>query len=205
VSLRTLPSHPSLKSLKNQAKQFLRAHKAGKEEAYRRLLESHPRCLNLSLEAVKEIPCSHADALLVLAREYGFSSWVQLTEALEHPPSSLSADQDPFTNEPGWQWIMAPNLNHSLGTSGATGGEGCKVLYENKTTSDALSVHIAIGPELIIREWRLIALEAEGRRHILQEHGSTSSGFEFALLGYRLPYNEVPHGVIQYLGIEAAL
>jgi hypothetical protein len=27
MSLRTLPSHPSLKSIKNQAKQLLRAHK----------------------------------------------------------------------------------------------------------------------------------------------------------------------------------
>ena len=107
MPLRTLPSHPSLKSLKNQAKQLLRAHKAGREEAYRRLLASNPRCQHLDLASVKEVPLSHADALLVLALEYGFSSWTQLTDALDEPETP-SVEAGPFPSEPGWEWIDAP-------------------------------------------------------------------------------------------------
>ena len=204
MSLRTLPSHPSLKSLRNQAKQLLRAHRAGQEEAYRRLLAAHPRCQSLSLEAVKEFPLSHADALLVLAREYGFPSWSQLIDSFDRSPETPPTASESFASEPGWEWILAPSPDQPLGSSGGIGA-ACPMMYENEPTRDALSVHVAVGAEFICREWRLVALEAGGQRHVLKEHGSGGGGFEIALFGYRLPYSEVPHGAIQSLGIEAVL
>ena len=79
------------------------------------------------------------------------------------------------------------------------------MMYGNERSADGLSVHVAIGPELIAREWRVVGLEAGGQRHILKDSGSASDGFELALLGFRSPYSEVPHGTIQSLGIEAVL
>jgi ankyrin repeat protein len=70
-SVRTLPARPSLESLRKQAKTLARQVAAGAAQAVARA-----RAQLTSWEQ----PLSHRDALLVLAREYGFAGWKELRE-----------------------------------------------------------------------------------------------------------------------------
>ncbi len=71
----TLPSRPSLEHLKNQAKALLDEVRSPDREARARFEKSHPR-------PEKGKPAL-ADAQLVIAREYGFTSWPRLKTHVE--------------------------------------------------------------------------------------------------------------------------
>src|SRR5438132_13111259 len=71
---RDLPARPSLDSLRKQAKRLARDAQAGKGEAIARVHAQLPRA-NLSL--------SNRDAQLVVAREYGFAGWQDLTAEVQ--------------------------------------------------------------------------------------------------------------------------
>jgi ankyrin repeat protein len=70
---RTLPARPSLDQQKKLAKDLLRALRAGDPEAAARMRAELPDKAELSL----------TDAQYVLAREYGFASWRELTDQIE--------------------------------------------------------------------------------------------------------------------------
>jgi ankyrin repeat protein len=76
-----LPSRPNLEQLKKQAKDLLKACKAADADAVRRIRESHPDYLNFS--DIRPANFSLSDAQLVIAREYGFTSWSKLKEHVE--------------------------------------------------------------------------------------------------------------------------
>jgi ankyrin repeat protein len=65
----SLPAAPSLEQLRKQAKDLLRARRAGDEAAAARVAAHHPR---------PDEPLRLAGAQLVVAREYGFPSWPRL-------------------------------------------------------------------------------------------------------------------------------
>jgi hypothetical protein len=67
---RSLPARPSLESLRKQAKRLLREVTAGSADAIARV---RAQCPDIPL------PLSHRDAQLVIAREYGFSGWQDLS------------------------------------------------------------------------------------------------------------------------------
>jgi ankyrin repeat protein len=67
---RDLPARPSLDSLRKQAKRLARDAAAGNTEAVARVHAQLPRAT---------LPLSHRDAQLVIAREYGFAGWSDLT------------------------------------------------------------------------------------------------------------------------------
>lgn len=70
-ALRPLPPRPSLEFEHKEAKALLRRLRAGDLEALARARERHP--------AIDErVPIRLADAQLVIAREYGFTSWPKL-------------------------------------------------------------------------------------------------------------------------------
>jgi len=74
MSARALPTKPSLENLRKQAKDLLKALRAGDPGAAARLAESHPRWASAGgLEAPRL-----ADAQLVIAREHGLPSWPSL-------------------------------------------------------------------------------------------------------------------------------
>lgn len=79
---KSLPSRPSLEQLRNQAKDLLKAQKAGDAGANERVRQVHPRW---SGAAGSGSPpgISLSDAQLVIAREYGFSSWSKLKAHVE--------------------------------------------------------------------------------------------------------------------------
>ncbi|HZT43956.1 MAG TPA: hypothetical protein VFA07_17450 [Chthonomonadaceae bacterium] len=75
---RQLPANPSLKHLKNQAKDLLKAIRAGDEDATRRLEEQIPPHKHAFRQKNLPVRSTLADAQLVIAREYGFPSWPKL-------------------------------------------------------------------------------------------------------------------------------
>ena len=69
-----LPARPSLESLRKQAKKLARGVVAGDALAIARARAQMPQA---------ELPLSQRDALLVLAREYGFSGWQDLVREVK--------------------------------------------------------------------------------------------------------------------------
>src|SRR5215813_12460843 len=71
---RALPARPSLDSLRKQAKRLARDAAAGNGEAIARVHAQLPRAT---------LPLSNRDAQLVIAREYGFAGWSDLTAEVQ--------------------------------------------------------------------------------------------------------------------------
>src|SRR5436853_6329662 len=71
---RDLPARPSLDSLRKQAKRLARDIASGNGEALARVHAQLPRA---------KIPLSNRDAQLVVAREYGFVGWPELTAEVQ--------------------------------------------------------------------------------------------------------------------------
>ncbi len=71
---RDLPARPSLDSLRKQAKRLARDEAAGNGEAIARVHAQLPGA---------KLPLSNRDAQLVVAREYGFAGWSDLTAEVE--------------------------------------------------------------------------------------------------------------------------
>src|SRR6516225_10234332 len=69
MSASQLPEHPSLESLRKQAKKLARGIAAGDASAIARARARLPQA---------KLPLSQRDAQLVLAREYGFPGWQDL-------------------------------------------------------------------------------------------------------------------------------
>jgi ankyrin repeat protein len=90
---KSLPSRPNLEQLKNQAKDFLKAHDCGDAEALRRIQVSHPDYSGVSNAQIRAAKFSLSDAQLVIAREYGFASWPKLKD---HVESLLLETADPM-------------------------------------------------------------------------------------------------------------
>ena len=72
--VRDLPARPSLDSLRKQAKKLARDAAAGSSEAIARIQTQLPR---------GTLPLSNRDAQLVIAREYGFAGWADLTTEVQ--------------------------------------------------------------------------------------------------------------------------
>src|SRR5215472_17385302 len=69
-----LPAHPSLESLRKQAKKLARSIAAGEADAIARARAELPK---------SELPLSMRDAQLVLAREHGFRGWQDLIKEVK--------------------------------------------------------------------------------------------------------------------------
>lgn len=202
MSTRQLPPDVSLRSLKNQAKTLLHGHRSGSSEAVERFRSAHPRLNELDATGVAKEPLVLADALLVIAREYGFASWPKLLAA-------VTGEVGKLPGEPGWEWALWVPGDISLESSGCTGTETrsrsargqCAICWENRPEDGALAVTVAASGELVERHPRAIAFDEDAARQPL--HSSTSVwGNGLGLFSFRLPYSEVPHGTIVHLGVE---
>jgi Lon protease-like protein len=95
TSAKSLPANPNLANLKKRAKQLVRAHRAGNIEALDPRAAVEPPVQSSKLRQVARDPFSLCEAQLMLARQYGFSSWPKLSqhiEAIALDPSSESAE-----------------------------------------------------------------------------------------------------------------
>lgn len=73
-----LPDRPSLEYMRKEAKSLLRRMRAGDRDALERAYALHS-----PLEQIPDATLRLADAQLVIAREYGFSSWPRLVRYIE--------------------------------------------------------------------------------------------------------------------------
>jgi hypothetical protein len=91
-----LPHNPNLEYDKKQAKALLKAYQSGDTEAIERVRLFHPRLQNVpdSEKVISEFKLS--DAQLVVAREYGLSSWPQLKHWIETIQAGLDQQFDQF-------------------------------------------------------------------------------------------------------------
>lgn len=80
---KTLPSKPNLEYEKKQAKALLRAYQAQDAAALERVYAFHPRLQNGADKSIPPDRFKLSDAQLVIAREYGFSSWPHLKNQIE--------------------------------------------------------------------------------------------------------------------------
>jgi Ankyrin repeats (3 copies) len=85
VPTKPLPSRPDLRQLKRQARELLRAQRAGTLDAAQRIREFHPRYRDAGDDTIAVAPLKLGDALLSIAREYGFASWPRLRAYVEGP------------------------------------------------------------------------------------------------------------------------
>src|SRR5262245_60697375 len=80
---RGLPEQPHLDVPKREARELLADLKAGRPEAAERIRARHPKFKNVTDVARAGATFKLADAQLVLAREYGFSSWPEMKRRIE--------------------------------------------------------------------------------------------------------------------------
>ena len=79
MSVRRLPVRPDLDQLRRQAKELLRAYRAGDSQAITEWQQHHPS----ARPADERSEVKLADAQLVLARSYQASSWPRLVQSVE--------------------------------------------------------------------------------------------------------------------------
>ena len=80
-----LPEKANLEHLKKQAKQLLKEHKVGEQQACNRIKEYHSRFSKLSEMDIRGAKFTLQDAQLTIANEYGFTSWPKLVATINSP------------------------------------------------------------------------------------------------------------------------
>lgn len=93
-----LPSNPSLRQLRNQAKDLHQAYRAGEPNAIRRIGDLHPRFSGSSQAEIAAAEIVLADAQLVIARELGFDSWPKLNTHIESLSSRAPSGHELVTD-----------------------------------------------------------------------------------------------------------
>jgi catechol 2,3-dioxygenase-like lactoylglutathione lyase family enzyme len=88
---------PNLENLKKRAKTLVKQHRAGHYPVATRLRRGLSRFADLSDKAILAAPFALADALEVVAREEGFSSWANASrESKDMPkPKSITENDTP--------------------------------------------------------------------------------------------------------------
>src|SRR5688572_17570046 len=80
MSAQKLSDRPSLEFYKKQAKDLVKAFRAGDREAAERAQQHHPRFERRAVVADDIAQLTLADAQLVIAREHGCDSWPKFAE-----------------------------------------------------------------------------------------------------------------------------
>ncbi len=97
--VRSLPENPSLELDRKRAKSLLASLRDADSEALARLRTHHPRFRERGDEAISPDEPVLADAQLVIAREYGLSSWPQLTLRIKQMTASFADRLEAFLQE----------------------------------------------------------------------------------------------------------
>ncbi len=79
---RRLPKQPHLDVPKRQARELLNQWRLGDADAFDRIRKQHPKLHDSGDADLKSAVFRLSDAQLVVAREYGFSTWTQLKERI---------------------------------------------------------------------------------------------------------------------------
>lgn len=87
-----LPERPHLDHLKKQAKELVELHRSSNAAALSRIRESLPAFAGATDDAVANVPFALHDAQSVIAREYGFPSFVELSTHVEERQRSAAVE-----------------------------------------------------------------------------------------------------------------
>jgi hypothetical protein len=146
---RSLPSQPSLTQLKLQARELQRDQRAGKPSAGARILAHHSRRSTQTSRQLLERPLALADAQLVIAREYGFSSWTELKYHVEVESRWSRLEPHPQFDE-AVTLLDSGNLDRLRALLGSEptliGARGCLQPPLNYFSGATLLHHIACNP-----------------------------------------------------------
>ena len=137
-----LPDNPNLDHLKKQAKRLLKAARAGDDAALGRIgpYFGEPRSIGLQY------------AQLVIAREYGFSSWAKLKARVERGSSSGGRDADQLANRFLDLVCLAYGVDVEAGPKRFEGAE--RLLAEHPEIADEnIYTAAAIGDVERIERW----------------------------------------------------
>jgi len=85
MPVRPLPENPSLEHLNYQARDLVKGHAARDAGVAQRIREFHPLWRKASDAEIFAARLALGDAQLVIAREYGFASWIRLKRRTEKP------------------------------------------------------------------------------------------------------------------------
>ncbi|PYR25073.1 MAG: hypothetical protein DMF92_21270 [Acidobacteria bacterium] len=80
---RELPDRPNLDQYRKQAKELVKAAKAGDARAFVLMREHHPRLKQLPDDQLHRTTFALADAQLIVARAHGFDSWPKFAKHIE--------------------------------------------------------------------------------------------------------------------------
>src|SRR4051794_9546216 len=80
---RGLPEQPHLDVPKREARELLAQYRERRPEALERIQHRHPKFRQLHAEPGAAAIFKLTDAQLVVAREYGFSSWPEMKQRIE--------------------------------------------------------------------------------------------------------------------------
>jgi hypothetical protein len=98
------PPRPTSDHLKKQAKQLVKDHKAGQVDAFSRIKASFPRLAHAAVAEILAADFTLCNAQLVIAHEYGFTTWKELVAAVTTPESLV---QDTFIQDnPSLAWVQ---------------------------------------------------------------------------------------------------
>ena len=100
-----LPPRANLEYLKKQAKDLLKAHKSGSEDAQKRVESCLPRLTEMSGKTVRSVRGTLQEAQHVIAREYGFDKWASLVSvvnesAVADEPDGKETGEDELSGIP---------------------------------------------------------------------------------------------------------
>lgn len=102
--MKTLPPSPDLAHLKKQAKRLLKDARAGNPDAALRFLAALPAVRGGDAAGLAEAPLKLHDAQSVVAREYGFRSWVELRRYVAWTRSGAAERLRTW-----WTWVLEGN------------------------------------------------------------------------------------------------
>lgn len=151
----TLPSNPNLEQLRNQARDLLRAARAGDREASERIGS-----------VSKQVTL--ASAQLALAREYGFQSWPTLKAEVEARARDVAETVDVF---------LAESVRGRIGRAGQMLARRPEIAAHDVRTAVALGDAVRLGaslerdPDLVGRRdprtgWTALHLACASRWHV---------------------------------------
>ena len=113
---RGLPERPHLDVPKREARELLEDWRAGQPEALDRIRRRHPKFREADHAAIAAGTFRLNDAQLVIAREYGFSSWPELKQRIncEHSRAGFGSDAIHDDDREAARAVLArePNLLH---------------------------------------------------------------------------------------------
>jgi ankyrin repeat protein len=161
VSSSSLPAAPSLEQLRKQAKELLRAHRAGDAGAIARVVAHHPH---------PEKPVKLAGTQLVIAREHGFPSWIRLRTYVERVAEYGPALQHAYHEDLDYYEGRA----HGLLASAQDGTPGAVAAFD---ATDPPTARTEAGARAVVARRHGFETWAALRRHVA---GLRDSGEPFA-------------------------